>query len=51
MSKDEIIATLEKDLDQSEQDWISEYTRRRKAEKTLEACLELIKHLQSNNCK
>jgi hypothetical protein len=48
MSKDEIIATLEKDLDQSEKDWISEYTRRRKAEKTLEACLELIKHLQRN---
>ena len=46
MSKDEIIAILTRDLDESEHDWAKEYTRRRKAEKTLEACLELIKHLQ-----
>jgi hypothetical protein len=46
MSKDEIIATLTHDLNHAEQEWLAEYSRRRKAEKTLEACLELIKHLQ-----
>jgi hypothetical protein len=46
MSKDEIIATLTRDLDEAELQWLNEYSHRRRAEKTLEACLELIKHLQ-----
>lgn len=47
MSKDEIIATLRRDLDQAAQEWLTEYGRRRNAERTLEACLALIKHLQN----
>lgn len=47
MSKDEIIATLRRDLDQAAQEWLTEYNRRRNTEKTLEACLALIKHLQN----
>lgn len=37
---------LKADLENAQEEWLKEYTRRRKAEKTLECCLELIKHLQ-----
>lgn len=37
---------LKADLENAQEQWLKEYTRRRKAEKTLECCLELIKHLQ-----
>ena len=40
------IEELKASLEVAENEWFLELGRRRKAEKTLECCLELIKYLQ-----
>ena len=40
------VEQLQADLLDAQNEWSKEYLRRRKAEKTLECCLELIKYLQ-----
>lgn len=40
------VEELKADLANTQDNWFQEIARRRKAEKTLECCLELIKHLQ-----
>jgi len=40
------VEELKADLANMQDQWFEEHSRRRKAEKILECCLELIKHLQ-----
>ncbi len=45
-SAEPTVEELKTDLANTQEEWLKEYSRRRKAEKTLECCLELIKYLQ-----